>query len=264
VLKAQDRIYYLDGSSKDCAVLEIGPEEIQANINGEVETIYKNNLLLIKFKNGSTEIINTPTTSVIYNPTSGIKSKSNQDKIHKSSYLSVNTLALCNADISAFYEYISPAKIIGLGLVGAYNFNLSATAPNLFIAVLPNAKKNYDLGVTLNIYPSRLKYRTNIYYGLMTKYTSFRFSTDTSTTGTIVNYKPTEGKQLATLFTIGSHTSFNDHLFIKTICGLGFFKLNGDYEDQYNREFNKNAKGPPVHFKFLPKAYLGINAGFNF
>lgn len=263
-LKAQDRIYYLDGRSKECIVLEIGPEDIQTNINGDVETINKAELLLLKFKNGTTEIINTPTASVIYNPSLGIKSKASHDHIHKHSYLSLNTLALCNADISAFYEYVPTSKLIGLGLTGAYNFNLRAGAPNAFIAILPDAKKDYDIGVTLNLYPSRLKRRTSLYYGIMTKYTAFRFYTDTSSGKTPINYKPASGRQLTTMLTFGTHTIFNDHFFIKTGIGFGFFKLHGDYLSQFNYEVNRDPKGKPSHTTVLPKGYLGINAGFNF
>jgi hypothetical protein len=155
-IKAQDKVYFLNGSSKECRVLEIGPEQILVKTAEETEVLYPAEILLIKFKNGSTEIINTPTASVIYNPAMKNNGKPNTtEKLHKPIYLSLNTLALCNADISAFYEYVPANKKIGIGIMGAYNFNLNATAQNLFIAILPNAKKNYDLGLTLNFYPGQ-------------------------------------------------------------------------------------------------------------
>lgn len=266
VVKSQDKVYFLNGTSKECQVLEIAPEQVIVKTEGETETFIRDQILLIKFKNGSTEIINTPTATIVYNPArKKTISESNNEKLHKPVYLSVNTLALCNADVSAFYEYVPASRKIGIGLMGAYNFNLNATAQNLFIAILPNAKKNYDLGLTLNLYPGRFEKRTTLYIGTMFKYTSFSFNKETSgANSTLVTISAAQGSQLATLFTAGSHTSFGDRFFIRTICGIGAFKLKGDYKEQYNREINKNTNRKPENFSYLPKIYLGLNAGFNF
>ncbi len=267
-LKAQDKVYLLNGSSKECKVLEISPEEVIVSANGETETISSSELFLIRFKNGTVEIVNTPTLNVVYNPASHEKSnQNNSEKIFKQGNLSVNTLALCNADIAAFYEYIPRSKLIGIGLMGAYNFNLNATAQNLFIATLVNAKKNYDVGATFNFYPGRFENRTTFYTGLMFKYTSFNFEATNDTTGgggKIIIYTPSKGSQFATLLTLGTHTFFGNHFFIKTIGGLGAFRVKGDYATEYNKILNQNPTGKKVHANYLPKVYFGINVGFNF
>ncbi|MGZ3900503.1 MAG: hypothetical protein ACXVO9_13860 [Bacteroidia bacterium] len=265
-LRAQDKIYFLDGHTLECRVLEISPEQVMVSA-AEKESINRAEIFLIKYKNGFIEVMNTPTANVIYNPASKSKNQVSADtKIYKPGYLSLNTLALCNADIAAFYEYIPKSKIIGLGLMGAYNFNLNSTGQNSFITILPNAKKNFDLGATFNFYPGRLKKRTSLYLGMMIKYTSFNFNytMDTTNAGGIIRYRATSGSQLATIFAIGTTTFFGEHFFLKTMAGLGSFKLNGDYKKQFNYEFNKNSGKNPHYFNSLPKIYLGLNIGYNF
>jgi hypothetical protein len=107
-----------------------------------------------------------------------------------------------------------------------------------------------------------------VYVGLMIKYTDFSFnkSINTGIPGTnasSITYKATKGNQLATLITAGTHTYLNDRFFVKTIAGIGAFKLKGDYKREYNLQINNNGSGAGS-FNFLPKMYLGINIGYNF
>jgi hypothetical protein len=112
--------------------------------------------------------------------------------------------------------------------------------------------------------------------GLMMKYTSFNFSgvkDDSVKVGNLISstttYTPGKGGQLATILTIGSHTDISNNFFIKTIFGIGAFKLRGDYKTQYNLEINKankqsnnGANTQPLNYNYLPKIYFGINIGF--
>ncbi|MEO6304417.1 MAG: hypothetical protein ABIP51_14725 [Bacteroidia bacterium] len=277
VLKSQDKIYFLDGTTRTGKVTEIRSQQIVIKENYENTEIPRSAVLLIEFSDGSTEIINIPEENI----TANIDKKENfhfkqpKNEIYNYNQASINSLALCNADVTAFYERILSTKKIGLGLIGSYNFNLNANGINSFIAVLANAKKNYDLGAFINLYTGRAEKRTRFYYGMMIKYTSFNFTTvkeDSSKVGNAysvtTNYKAAKGHQLATIFTIGTSTDITRNFFIKTIFGIGAFKLHGDYKEQYNRELNKQsnqASGSntaPLNVKFLPKFYFGINLGF--
>lgn len=264
----QDKIYYLNGTSKECKVLEITPELIYIKSSDATETIYRSQVLLIQFKNGSTEIINTPTQSVVFNPLAPSKSSENTSTsntlLHKTGNISINTLALCNADIAVFYEHITKSKLIGLGIMGAYNFNIHATLPNQFIAALPHAKKNYDAGLTFNLYPGRFENRTTLYVGAMIKYTQFNFDMEKDSLGTTIVSSSRSGSQLATLLTMGTHTFFNEHFFFKTLAGLGAFRLKDDYQTQFNLQANRNSSGKTHNYSYLPKIYIGINLGFSF
>lgn len=263
-IAAQDKIYFLNGSSREAKVLEISPESILIEGEEEPVTLKRENLLLILFKNGTVELINSPSQDLIYNPNAPVKfSGTHPDGIFKPNHFSVNTLALCNADVAAFYEYITRSKIIGFGVMGAYNFNLRATYQNPYIARLKNAKKNYDVGATINIYPWAFKKRTTFYFGMMLKYTNFSFDAikpDPINGANAVVYFPTTGSQLATLFTNGTHTSFGQGFFIKTMLGLGAFKLKGEYKEQINNERNSSGY---KKINYLPKIYFGVNLGFN-
>lgn len=277
VLKSQDKLYFLDGTTKTGKVTEIGPDQIVLKINFENNEFPRSSILLIEFADGSFEKINDPEKNVIASPDKkeNFHFKQKQKEIYSYNHVSVNSLALCNADISAFYERILPSKKVGLGLMGAYNFNLYATFPNAFFAVLTNAKKHYDLGGYINFYPGNTEKRTYMHFGVMVKYTSFSYSSvkeDSVKVGNAVavtvNYTYTKGSQLATIFTIGTHSDVTKNFFIKTIFGLGAFKLRGDYRDQYNMVLNQNNNSTsgkpadPLNVKFLPKFYFGINLGF--
>jgi len=191
----------------------------------------------------------------------------------KVNYVSLNSLALYNADVSVFYEHITKNKLFGVGVMGAYNFNLNTTLPNLFLYALQNSKKNYDIGATFNFYPGELNEGTSIYIGAMIKYTNFSFDkiisdsvTNSNVTSVSIRYSKTTGGQFAPFITGGTHTFLNDHFYLRTLIGIGVFKLNGDFKKEFNSRINKNSKSntPPSNYNFLPKMYLGINLGFNF
>ncbi len=269
----------MDGSCKVAKVLEIGPDYITivplsesgAPFVDANELVQKNAVLLIEYKNGSVEIYNKPGQTAVFNPDGEQNKLIKKDKedITFYNFASINTLALCNSDISGFFERLSQTRGAGLGLIASYNFNRFVTAPNSFLLILNNAKKNYDIGAFVNFYPTHFKRRSNFTFGLMFKYTSFNFDRlveEKNGNTTIVKYIPSKGNQLATIVTIGAHRYLTKNIFIKTIAGIGGFKLKGDYKQQFNYFINKDNKpGDPVYnYNFLPKIYLGLNLGFDF
>jgi hypothetical protein len=277
---SQDKLYYINGSSKLVFVREINPNEIIIETDSTTETILKEEVLLIEYKNGLVDVFNSPKESKIINLNSQQKNNlHNQNKpLFNYNLVSINTLALCNADASAFYERILQNKKIGFGVMGAYNFNPLSIGPNTFINILNNAKKNYDLGIYCNFYPRAFSKKTFITYGILFKQTNFSFNLVTEdtikiggNTSTNINYKYTKGNQFATLFNIGTNTTVLSNCFIKTYFGLGGFNLRGDYKKAYNAEYDKNNisnnnNTPPekANFSFLPKLYIGINIGYAF
>lgn len=277
---AQDKVYFLDGSSKSGKITEISPEHVLLQTPGETETIGRELILLIEFKNGSTEVINVPEKSLVYDPesTGNTRKKSTERSPLNYNLGSINTLALCNADVAGFYERLLPNKKAGIGFMGAYNFNARATVSNLFIAVLNTAKKKYDLGAFVNIYPEGYGSETTTFHcGVLIKYMRFDFynviEEKTNSGGAIsttIKYRPTEGSQLATIFTCGTHTNLNRNFFFKTLIGVGGFTLRGDYKTQYNYALNtanQNSSKPAsttYNRGFLLKLYAGVHLGFAF
>jgi hypothetical protein len=258
-MASQDKVYFLDGRCVNCKVLEISEDELLINKEGEEQKLNREELLLILYKNGTTESLNIPKQSSVYHPTTD-KRRIQEKELFKPHYISLNTAALCNADVSVFYEHLTRTRLFGFGVMGAYNFNAQASFQNIFIVTLPNAKKNYDLGATFNFYPGKFESRTGVTFGMMMKYTHITFDAQTivnSPNGNIVEYRRAQGSQLATIFTMGTHTSFKNNVFIRTLFGLGGFKLKGDYKSEYNKIYFGNS------LSFLPKIYIGFNVGFN-
>lgn len=274
VTKAQDKIYFLNGTSKTGTITEISEEQITAQLSKkEKQAFDRSSILLIEFKNGSVEIITRPKENVLYNPVEAqnqLKPAKKQEFVF-SNFGSLNTLALCNADISGFFEHVLSNRLIGVGVMGAYNFNERVSLSNLFIAPLTSARKKYDLGAFVNFYLDGLsEEETTFYYGLLFKYMNFDFTkvTEVTTTtngfvSTSFKYTRTSGSQLATLFTFGTHSNITKKFFVKSIFGIGGFNMRGDYKEQYNYFIQKNT-GLNDDRKFLLKLYFGFNAGFAF
>jgi hypothetical protein len=267
----QDKIYLLNGDCYKGKILEIAPEEILVDLLDEKKTLNREDVLLIEYKNGIVELYSKPKKNIV-------KASEGRDpalRIHDKellalNYTSLNTLALCNADIAGTYERLLPERKMGIGAMGAYNFNVNATFNNFFIAVLNNAKKNYDLGVFVNKYAGSLERKTILYYGILFKYTDFSFMSVTEETVNVggavsvtTKFKPSKGSQLATIITIGTHTSITKNFFIKTVLGLGGFNMRGVYRQQFNYIIDQSSN-TSSNYGFLPKTYLGLNAGFNF
>ena len=250
---------------KEGTVKEIGPEFIKFISEGVVNEVESSKILLLEFSNGSVEIINKPNESLVFTPL-GIENKrqeKNSKSLSKSNYVSLNTLALFNTDLSIFYEKIFTESNIGIGLMGAYNFNNYAGFINSFISILGNAKKNYDLGAFVNYYLTKTGDKKAYSVGILFKYTDFKFDLTVPSSGGNFTNVQKKGSQTSTIFTFTSHRQFSNNIFIKTIYGLGGFNLKGDYRKEFNFIFS-NGGQQVINIRFLPKLYFGINAGFNF
>ncbi|MBL7932220.1 MAG: hypothetical protein JNL60_09965 [Bacteroidia bacterium] len=285
---AQDKIYMQDGSCRVAKVLEIGLDEITvvpisesgAPFINANETISKWDIVLIEYKNGTVEYLNSPRTDIVNDGNSrrAEKQKKISDKVIYHNFASINTLALCNSDIAGFFEHLSDNSKFGIGIMGAYNFNKYAGGQNAFISQLNASKKKYDAGAFFNFYPAGFKRRSAFYFGLMIKYTAFTFSsTQELNSGGQVSYKytPAKGSQLATMITIGNQTNLTKTVFLKTIAGFGAYTLRGEYKREFNYQVNASAQAStnpngtktniePVTYNMLPKLYFGINIGCNF
>ena len=265
--KAQDKIYFLDGAIVHGKTIEISSEFILVSNNNLIDSFLISKILLIEYQNGRIELINKPKENSIQYLDSSKKKQERSTDFYKFNQLSLNTMALCNSDIAFFYEHIFKRKLIGAGLMGAYNFNTRASFLNLFIATLDNSKKNYDLGAFVNFYLNRLNKKNQFYLGALVKYCQFSYTKiieENSNGASSVKYINTDDYQLATIFTLGSHFNFTESFFIKSYFGFGGFNLRGDYREQYNYQLgaNRGSKKPNQNVGFLPKLYLGINVGF--
>lgn len=253
------------------------PEHIElVDGRGNPSIVSKFDLLLIEYHNGKFELFNRATkdleTYVL--DEEDTENKKEKPSNSKQNYLSLNTFALTNADVSAFYEYVSANKKGGFGVMGAYNFNIRTTFQNIFFANLPNSRKLYDLGLFCKAYinPNSEK-DVKFSAGLLFKYTRFTFDiikidsvSGPAGSSQLLSYSHSKGMQLASMGTLDCRVKLNDDFFITGLVGVGGFNLRGTYKDEFNKTINKNLKPgeQEVHYTFLPKIYFGLNLGFNF
>jgi hypothetical protein len=270
-LVAQDNVFFLDGRCLQGKIASITDSEIRYYAAGSSDSIIRiiprSQVLLIEYAGEKTEILNRPAHSSTYSPNGQLV----QSQILPNELLYVNTLAFANADVSLFYEHFFNSSRFGAGVMGAYNFNHYATVVNGWIASLSNARKRFDFGIYLNIYPGRLKRRTNFFYGAMIKYMSFDYSAVyeeaiAGQTAVRIYYLPAHGQQTAALGQVGFQTTMTQNFFIRTSCGIGGFMLTGNYRKQYNYYLNqtRNAGDPEVHVSVLPKLYVSFDLGYSF
>jgi hypothetical protein len=271
--RAQDKIVLTDGSAVQGRVTEVTPDEIVLRSAEGESRLPVTRVLLIEYKNGAVETYTTAGQDADYPTRPNAGKDATGNTIQPANFVSLNTLALVNADVAVFYERVLYQRKLTAGLMAAANFNMRATGYNLFIGVLNNGKKTHDLGAFLNYYPTGMSGKTRLYFGLMMKYTGFRYSVlkeDTlvngGTSSIHATYTPATGSQLATIVTFGSQTKLGESFFVKTIFGIGGFAVKGTYREQLTLMFERTRGDGPSIFtgSSLPKLYLGFNAGFSF
>lgn len=252
-------------------MLEISKESVSFEADDDdsgtrVARLRKSDIILIEYYGGVVEVFSEPKRDITFTPNKAEARRINEiNQQHEPrNFGSINTLALCNADVAGFYEHIGPKKYFGIGAMAAFNFNPQANLANGFIVVLHNAKKEYDAGVFLHFYPTHFKRKNTFYYGLLFKYTEISFTrVEETRSGNVSNltYSPASGSQRATIFTIGSHYKISNTIFVKSIVGMGGFNLRGIYQEQYNYSVHGTSG---YGARFLLKLYFGLNVGYTF
>jgi hypothetical protein len=270
-LNAQDKIYLLDGQKLEGKVSEISQQKITYMVGKFSNEIPVDKVLLIAFHNGRTQVFHASEKDLYQAGNVRPERKEGPSRINFQNEFYINTLALYNADVSLHYEYRLSSKQMGLGILGTYNFNIYATAPNAFIAVLSNGKKLYDAGAFVNFYASTLQSKQKLFYGVMFKYTEFTFSAVkedsiyiNNTLNINVSYQPARSSQFSTFFNLGFHSDVTETFFIKSSFAIGFFILNGVYKQQFNYSVSDPQSGYYPNFTVLPKASAGICVGLKF
>jgi hypothetical protein len=241
---------------------------IRTELKWEVRDFLKRDLLLIEHADGSVEIFNRPVAESAYDDARHGPLLT-EDKTKN--LVSWNTLALCNSDLSLFYERLLLGKMCGTGVMAAYNFNLHASLQNINIYLLNNGTKLYDLGAYIHIYPNGLDNMFSPFFGMMFKYTALSFNVvkQDASTGGVTKFIPATGGQPAFLFLGGMQWDVNSRFFLRGFGSLGFFSLQGEYRAEYNRLRNEDRKASDPKAKdenvgALLKLYFGINAGVKF
>jgi hypothetical protein len=163
---AQDMLYTITGSKIEAKILEINQYDIKykdlKNIDSLTFNIRKSDLILIKFSNGSSQIINenppiiSPKTSQekTVKPTPTKKTLRNID-LPTPNIISINALSLMNGDFAINYDRDFPEteneNVFSFTALAAVNFNSKMGILNApIISDKEFAKKKIDIGVGIN------------------------------------------------------------------------------------------------------------------
>jgi hypothetical protein len=271
---AQHKVYLTFGGKIEGKVTEVGVERIILIRDSVPDFIAIRNIILIDYGKGKADVFGEAIKD-IYLPgsSSNTKGMKSTTKITRQNEIYLNSLSLVNADLAVFYEHQIKGRKLGLGLMGAFNFNAYANFANIFIAVLSNGKKLYDVGIFSNVYLNSEESSIRWFMGLMLKYTEFSYSyvkeDSTYVNNSVavqISYTPARGNQLSTLLSVGAHKQFNEGFFMKFSASIGAFRLKGDYKQQFNYVMNSgnSPTSDKVNYSLLPKAYLSISTGWKF
>lgn len=142
---AQDAIYFKSGEKQVGKIQEINSEFILfEDTFNNINEILKADLLLIQFKNNTTELFNLPEKSeLIY------KGKRTED-LNFNNSIATNLAAFALGDLNLTFERKDCAKDVDIGLFGAYNINNRTTIFNLRFNNLSAAKRYIELGAFIN------------------------------------------------------------------------------------------------------------------
>lgn len=267
--KAQDKLYYLNGNLRTAKVLEITSEQIKIeNENHEESTVWCGHILCIEFADGTVQKISPPKQNIIHTPqTAESSSKTNAEPNSPlNNRFSVNTLALCNSDVSLFYERMLFKNTLGVGAMGAFNFSSRAGLWNMRIQPLRDGRKNFDAGAFVNVYVDDLLPDDShrFYIGAMFKYTGLSYTKEIRNTvmignipSTVITLSPNKtGYQLATMLICGTYSEIAKNFYVKTMAGLGGLYMQKEYLQQRTMQSEVISS--------VLSAYLGLNVGFHF
>ncbi len=263
---SQDVLYTTGANLISAKVLEINSKDIKYkdfnNIEGPTYVISKTDVVLIKYSNGVTEVINdnpptlAPKAAESSVATSKLPVKANLvEKKPLNLYylnnnmLSINALALANGDVTLMYDRDLFNSKMSISFLGGYNFNAHMGGLNMFIADSKDkAKKKYDAGFGINFMPRNTK-RVQYFVGLLGKYMSYDYDEVVSISNNQKIYQRSNGYQLAIMISNG---------WIFRVSPNFNFKVFG----AFGAPINSTELRP--EYRGVPKVYLGYCFGYRF
>ena len=278
--QSQDVIYTTGGNKLQAKVTEINTNDIKYkssnNLEGPTYVISKNDVVLIQYSNGISEVINSNPNSITpklndfkeYNTakteskTESIKKTKSEKKEFNLYYLnnnmiSINALALANEDVTLMYDRDILNNKLSLSFLGGYNFNSRMAGLNAFIAsTKDNAKKKYDAGFGINFMPRNTR-RVQYFVGLLGKYMAYDYQSIVDTTNNQYKYKQASAYQLAIMVTNGWVFKVTPNFNFKFFASVGA-PINS------TRLETTGSDGQKVDFSNYPKIYLGYCFGYRF
>jgi hypothetical protein len=272
---SQDILYTLTGNKLQAKVVEINTTDIKykdfANIDGPTYVISKADIVLIRYSNGSTDIINPDAPELLPKkpepPPAVVENKRKTPEKPKmniyylnNNLLSINAMALANGDVTLMYDREFANQHIGLSVLGGYNFNSRMGGLNAAIVdSRDGAKKHYDAGLGINFMPKTTK-RVQYFVGLLGKYMSYSYKNVIDTTNNQLKYENAKGFQFALMITNGWTYRISPNFNFKLFGAFGV-PVNYPELNYYSTSSAGRISNP---YRSLPKIYIGYCFGYRF
>jgi hypothetical protein len=257
-LQAQDILYTTSGNKFLAKVTEVNTTDVKykdfSNLEGPVYVISKKEVVLIRFSDGSTQIINenppalTPKTEEQKTVKKPEKKPMNLYYLNKN-LISINALSLANGDVTLLYDRELFDSRLCLTFLGGYNFNpnmgaLNATLRNSW----PQIKKKYDSGFGISFMPRNTR-RVQYFVGLLAKYMTYDYEDNAIVNNQSVLTKK-NGSQFAIMINNGWVFRVTPTLNFKFFGAIGIPSYSSPLT-------NKD-------LRLIPKAYLCYSFGYRF
>lgn len=239
--KAQDYIYYIDGTKEEAKILEIYSDRVvfldTLKIPDEVET---KNIVLIQFKNNTSQFFNSPTENL----KTYINKTQQQYEFNNS--IGFNIAALALGDINFYLGKKIKDKNIDFNLFGAYNISNRITVFNSKFTSFSFAKRLTEFGasVNYNFTKNNLYKKRFVFVGILFKQTYFQYNTNFGNNyTTIVQYKYKTTFINSFLAQYGFKYKPTEQLILSSSIGLGFgYYQSFFYKDLVSvNNYNKNS-----------------------
>lgn len=235
---AQDLIYFKSGEKQVGKIQEINSEFIL--FEDTFNTIYeipKADLLLIQFKNNTTEIFNAPEKSdQLYH---GKKTKD----LNFNNCVSTNFAAFTLGDLNLTFERRNISKDVDAGVFCAYNINNRTTIFNTRFTNLSSSKRHLEFGAYVNFkfQPDHPEKNRIPFVGLMYKRTLFNYSPITSTgSSSIIKFTNKTTYSNVYILSYGLSSKTFHQFFISGSFGMGIATFTDEFLSDTNSENKRN------------------------
>lgn len=258
---AQDIIYTVSGNKLQAKVTEVNTTDVKykdfSNLEGPTYVISKREVVLIRYVDGFTQIINEnppalqPKQEEKSNPSRPALAEKKPMNLYylSKNLISINALALMNGDVTILYDRELLDSRLGITLLGGYNFNPNTGPLNAVIRdSWLQSKKNYDVGLGISFMPRNTR-RAQYFVGLLGKYMSYDYEENDLVNNQSVLTKKT-GSQLAVMINNGWVFRITPTLNMKFFAAIGI------------PSYSSPLRNPDL--KLIPKAYIGYCFGYRF
>lgn len=250
--KAQDYIYYIDGTKEEAKILEIYSDRVvfldTLKIPDEVET---KNIVLIQFKNNTSQFFNSPTENL----KTYINKTQQQYEFNNS--IGFNVAALALGDVNIYLGTKFKNKKIDINSFGAYNISNRVTIFNNKFSNFSFAKRLAEFGTSINYnfinYNSLKKHL--VFIGFLFKQTYFQYHLNNNTVN-IVQYNSKTTVINTFIIQYGVKYKPTKHLLLSSSLGVGVGKI----QDSFYKDLMQNSNSK----KFQVRAHLNLNVAYLF